>query len=234
MSRDPASRPAPGPALARWLTPPLVLLLAACTATEVTPDRDDQPSPFADCTSLTAPLTAPASAAAASPAAAPSSAAAPSQAAAPSSGSVFSSAGGVPDIPDLTLPCFTGEAPVRTADLRGPAVINLWGSWCGPCREELPLMQELADATAGRLRVLGVDTRDDRDAGASFAADHGVSMPTLYDREQKLLSALGRINLPVTVFLDASGKSFVYTGAALDKPALGALVRTHTGVTVAG
>ena len=212
MSRDPASRPAPGPALARWLTPPLVLLLAACTATEVTPDRDDQASPFADCASLTAPLTA----------AAPSSPAAPS------------SAVGVADLPDVSLPCFTGGAPVRTTDLRGPAVINLWGSWCAPCREELPLMQELADATAGRLRVIGVDTRDDRDAGASFAADHGVSMPTLYDRGQKLLGALGKINLPVTVFLDADGRSFVYNGAALDKPALGALVREHTGVTVAG
>ena len=217
MSRDPASRPAPGPALARWLTPPLVLLLAACTATEVTPDRDEQPSPFADCASLTAPLSA----------AAPPSAG-------PSSESVSPSTGGVPDLPDLTLPCFTGEEPVRTLDLRGPAVINLWGSWCAPCREELPLMQELADATTGRLRVIGVDTRDDRDAGASFATDHGVSMPTLYDRGQKLLGSLGKINLPVTVFLDADGKSFVYAGAALDKPALGALVREHTGVTVAG
>jgi cytochrome c biogenesis protein CcmG, thiol:disulfide interchange protein DsbE len=217
VSRDPASRPAPAAALARWLTPPLVLLLAACTATEVTPDPDEPPSPFADCASLTAPLSAPAP---------PSASSAAPAAAAPSSAGA--------GLPDLSLPCFTGGAPVRTADLRGPAVINLWGSWCAPCREELPLMQELADATAGRLHVIGVDTRDDREAGASFATDHGVSMPTLYDREQKLLGALGRINLPVTVFLDGDGKSFVYNGAALDKPALGELVRAHTGVTVAG
>ena len=233
MSRDPASRPAPGPAPARWLTPPLVLLLAACTATEVTPDRDDTPPPFADCASLTAPLPA-----AASPA--PSSAGAPSGAGSSGAGSsagassAAGSSSGASDLPDLSLPCFTGGAPVRTADLRGPAVINLWGSWCSPCREELPLMQELADATAGRLRVIGVDTRDDREAGASFAADHGVSMPTLYDRKYELMSALGKVNLPVTVFLNRDGKSFVYTGAALDKPALGALVRTHTGVTVGG
>ncbi|OJF13659.1 thiol:disulfide interchange protein [Couchioplanes caeruleus subsp. caeruleus] len=145
-----------------------------------------------------------------------------------------SSPPGSSDLPDVSLPCFTGGAQVRISDLRGPAVINLWGSWCGPCRQELPLMQELADATSGRLRVLGVDTRDDRDAGASFAADHGVTMPTLFDRDQELLSALGRASLPVTVFLDAQGKQFVYTGKALDKLTLGTLVRTHTGVTVTG
>ena len=138
------------------------------------------------------------------------------------------------DLPDLSLPCFSGGAPVRLAALRGPAVINLWGSWCDPCREELPVMQELADATAGRLRVVGVDTMDSRDAGASFAADKGVTFPTLFDPGKTLLSALGKINLPVTVFVGADGGRFVYTGKALDKPTLGGLVRAHTGVTVTG
>lgn len=93
-------------------------------------------------------------------------------------------------------------------------------------------MQELADATAGRLGVVGVDTGDSRDAGASFAADKGVSFPTLFDPDKKLLSALGRASLPVTVFIGAAGERYVYTGKALDKPALGGLVRAHTGVTV--
>jgi cytochrome c biogenesis protein CcmG/thiol:disulfide interchange protein DsbE len=138
------------------------------------------------------------------------------------------------DLPDLSLPCFAGDGQVRLTGLRGPAVINLWGSWCGPCREELPVMQELADATAGRLRVVGVDTMDSRDAGASFAADKGISFPTLFDPDKKLLTALGKVNLPVTVFIGTDGGRFVYTGKALDKPTLGGLVREHTGVTVTG
>jgi cytochrome c biogenesis protein CcmG/thiol:disulfide interchange protein DsbE len=132
------------------------------------------------------------------------------------------------------LPCFTGGSAVQLTALRGPAVINLWASWCGPCREELPLMQELADATAGSLRVIGVDSRDTRDAAASFAADHGVSFPTLFDRDEKLLIALGKAALPITVFVDADGRRHVYSGKPLDKPTLGGLVRTHTGVTVTG
>lgn len=138
------------------------------------------------------------------------------------------------DLPDVTLPCFTGGADIKLTALRGPAVINLWGSWCGPCRAELPVMQELADATAGKLRVLGVNTKDSEDAGASFAADHKISMPTLYDPEQKVLFGLGSTTVPATVFLDANGKRYLYTGTALDKPSLGELVRTHTGVTVTG
>ncbi|RSM49198.1 thiol:disulfide interchange protein [Actinoplanes sp. ATCC 53533] len=138
----------------------------------------------------------------------------------------------VAGLPDVSLPCFTGGRSFGLASLRGPAVVNLWASSCAPCREELPLLQELADRTAGRLHVVGVDTFDGRAAGASFAADKGVTFPTLFDPGKKLLTALGKINLPVTVFVGADGGRFVYTGKALDKPTLGGLVRTHTGVTV--
>jgi cytochrome c biogenesis protein CcmG, thiol:disulfide interchange protein DsbE len=205
---------------AGWALVPVLVALGGCTAGRVTPEDKVEKTtpPFAACAGLSAPLPSQAAPAA------PSSTSADSPAVTDSDGS---------RLPDVSLPCFTGGAEIRLADLSGPAVINLWGSWCGPCREELPLMQELSDVTAGRLRVLGVDTRDSKDAGASFAAEHRVSMPTLYDRETTLLTALGRSTLPVTVFVDPAGDTFVYTGKALDKPTLGELVRTHTGVTVA-
>jgi thiol-disulfide isomerase/thioredoxin len=130
------------------------------------------------------------------------------------------------------LPCFTGGEPFRLTDLRGPAVLNLWGSWCEPCRAELPAVQRLADRTAGRLHVIGVDTRDTRDAGGSFAADKGVRVSTLYDRDEHLMSALGVMNLPVTVFVDGSGTTYVHRGRALDDAALADLAGRHTGVTV--
>jgi thiol-disulfide isomerase/thioredoxin len=137
-------------------------------------------------------------------------------------------------LPDLALPCFTGGQQVRLAALRGPAVINLWATWCPPCRTELPAMQRLADQAGDRLRVVGVDTGDERDAAASFGADTGVALPTLYDRDKTLMNALGRTALPVTVFVDAAGRTYVYNQVALDDAALARLVRQHTGVTVAG
>jgi thiol-disulfide isomerase/thioredoxin len=192
------------------LTPPLALLLTACAAActaEATPaPRDGQPaSPFADCSVLSSTP----SAAAVSP------------------------PGAAADLPDLELPCFTGGVPFRLRALRGPAVVNLWASWCAPCREELPAMQRLADRTAGRLHVVAVDTGDARDAAASFGTDTRVTLPTLYDRDRKLVGLLGRAALPVTVFVDAGGKRFVYDQLPPDDAQLARLVRDHTGVAVA-
>jgi thiol-disulfide isomerase/thioredoxin len=134
-------------------------------------------------------------------------------------------------LPDLELPCFTGGAPIKLTDLRGPAVINLWGSWCSPCRAELPAMQQLADRAAGKLTVAGVDTFDRREAAASFGVDSKVVMPTLFDPEKKLIGALGRNQLPVTIFLGEDGTAHVES-LPLDDTRLDDLVKTWTGVTV--
>ncbi len=213
---------------ARWLVPPVALLLAAtaiaCTA-ETAPTGPEQLSPFAGCDLLTStPSTSPDSASGAPDPASTSPDPALGAPATP---------GAPADLPDLVLPCFSGGNPVRLAGLRGPAVINLWASWCDPCREELPAMQRLADRTAGRLHVVGVDTGDARDAAASFGVDKGVTLPTLYDRDRKLVSALGRAALPVTVFVDARGKRYVYDRLPPDDARLAQLVREYTGVTVA-
>jgi cytochrome c biogenesis protein CcmG/thiol:disulfide interchange protein DsbE len=199
----------------RWLAPALALLSiavvsasSACSASTGSAD-DDTPAPFAGCGVLTA----------APPSAAPASAA-PASVASPAT-----------TLPDLRLPCFSGGEQIALRELRGPAVINMWASWCGPCRDELPVMQRLADRADGRLTVLGVDTGDSREAGASFAAAAGVTMPTLYDADKKLLNAVARISLPVTVFVDSAGRSYVHP-LPLDAQSLATQVRTHTGVTV--
>jgi thiol-disulfide isomerase/thioredoxin len=185
----------------------LVAAAAACTAeTTAGSAGHEGPSPFADCAALTA---------------APASAAPPSAA-----------ASGAADVPDLRLPCFTGGRQVALRDLRGPAVINLWASWCPPCREELPAMQRLADATAGRLHVISVDSGDDRDAAAEFATAKQVTVPTLFDSGRKLAGALGRPAIPITVFIDATGQRHVYDQVPPDDAKLAVLVRANTGVTV--
>jgi cytochrome c biogenesis protein CcmG/thiol:disulfide interchange protein DsbE len=192
----------------RGVVSSLAVLLAAvaagCTADTVPPAPDEeQASPFAPCTALASPP--------------------PSASPAPEQGSA--------DLPDVALPCFTGGAPLQLTDLRGPAVVNVWASWCEPCRTELPMMQHLADRGAGRLTVVGVDTRDGRVAAASFGADHKITMPMLFDPDQQLLGALGRINVPLTIFVDSSGRTFV-DPLPLQPAKLAETVRLHTGVTV--
>jgi cytochrome c biogenesis protein CcmG/thiol:disulfide interchange protein DsbE len=138
-------------------------------------------------------------------------------------------ASGSSKLPELSLPCFTGGAAFALTTLRGPAVINMWASWCGPCRDELPVMQRLF--TSGKIKVVGVDVGDDREAAASFGAARGVTFPTLYDRDRRLLAALGRSTLPVTVFVDAAGQEYVHP-MPVDEAELAELVREHAGVAV--
>ncbi|HWS33429.1 MAG TPA: TlpA disulfide reductase family protein, partial [Actinoplanes sp.] len=120
---------------------------------------------------------------------------------------------------------------IRLRDLPTPAVINLWGSWCGPCREELPVMQGLADRADGRFTVIGVNTWDTRNRGAEFATDKSVSFPTLFDPEKKLASQLGASMLPATLFINADGEMTVHR-APMDVDQLIEQVRKHFGVTV--
>ena len=120
---------------------------------------------------------------------------------------------------------------VRLSDVRGPAVLNVWGSWCGPCRAELPMVQHLAERSKGKLTVLGVDTRDARDAAASFGAEQKISFPMVFDPDQKFLAGLGRANVPLTVFVNAAGRTYVQV-QPLDPDTLTETVRQHTGVTV--
>jgi thiol-disulfide isomerase/thioredoxin len=199
----------------RWallLTAPLLILAACAPGPEGPAAAPAAPTPFGACTDLTAP---PASGSSAAPGA--------------SGGSSPAKA-----LPDLTLDCYAGGPLVRLADLRGPALVNVWNTGCAPCREEMPALQRLADRTAGKLRVVGVVTGDSRAAASSFGTDTGVDYPNLDDPRQQVMAALGRIAIPLTVLVDGSGSiAYVYNGPALTDATLAELVDTRLGVAVA-
>jgi thiol-disulfide isomerase/thioredoxin len=131
------------------------------------------------------------------------------------------------------LPCFTGGEPIALGGLGQPAVINLWASWCAPCRKELPEFQKFADAHGDRVLVLGVDTFDTRTAGASAGSGFGAHYPNLFDPDKKLQQAVNAPGLPMTIFLDAHG-SVKHTDAtgALTAEKLSALATQYLGVTL--
>ncbi len=85
-------------------------------------------------------------------------------------------------------------------------VLNIWGSWCGPCRTEAPELQNVA-TTARDTAVLGVDVRDDRQAAQDFARDRGLTYDSIYDFPGRTLVALSgypRNVVPSTIVLDRS------------------------------
>ena len=106
-------------------------------------------------------------------------------------------------LPRATLQPLDDGEPVDLAELRGPMVINLWASWCAPCRDELPEYQAFAQKYAGKVDVLGVDWQETRAAAArKLARDSGVTYPLVTDPDGRLRSQA----LPKLILLDADGR----------------------------
>ena len=140
---------------------------------------------------------------------------------------------GAETLPALDLTC-PGGGSLDLARAPGvPTVVNLWASWCGPCREELPLVQDLADAAGDQLSVVGVVSKDGAPQAASFAADAGATFPSALDGDGELMAELGLNGLPYTYLLDAGGGiAYVQVGPVADLAELEALVAEHLEVTL--
>jgi cytochrome c biogenesis protein CcmG, thiol:disulfide interchange protein DsbE len=95
----------------------------------------------------------------------------------------------------------------RLAALEGyPVVVNVWASWCGPCRFEFPHFQRAAARYGKRVAFLGVDSQDSDDAAATFLREEPVPYPSYTDPGEEILESLGGTGLPDTAFYDRRGK----------------------------
>lgn len=96
----------------------------------------------------------------------------------------------------------------RLASLRGyPVVVNIWASWCGPCRFEFPTLQKLSAAYGKRVAFLGVDSQDSDDAAKTFLGEEPVPYPSYTDPGKDIAGSIGAtIGLPDTAFYDRRGK----------------------------
>jgi thiol-disulfide isomerase/thioredoxin len=109
-------------------------------------------------------------------------------------------------LPPLRLPCLVPGPTVDLSALGGrPALVNLWATWCGPCRDEMPLLQAAYTRHGDDVQFLGVNTQDTTEAAAAFLPDVGVTYPQVVDLDGKLLEHLRIPGLPVTVLLHPDG-----------------------------
>lgn len=134
----------------------------------------------------------------------------------------------------ITLPCFAGGAAVTLGRIGRPAVVNLWASWCGPCRTELPQLQRLADAAGDDLVVLGVVSGDAWTNAAELGQDLAITFPAVFDPSFEVQRAVGQRALPMTLFVDAAGQvRHVHATSVLTWESAVDLVRTYLGLDVA-
>ena len=110
-------------------------------------------------------------------------------------------------LPPLSLPCLVPGPAVDLSEIGGrPVLINLWATWCGPCRDEMPILQAAHLRHGDEVQFVGVDTRDSTEAAAAYLPEVGVTYPQLVDPDGDLLEHLRIPGLPVTVVLDADGR----------------------------
>ena len=92
------------------------------------------------------------------------------------------------------------------AGLEGSVVIvPVWASWCGPCRDEVPLLEESLDNWEG-LEVLGINMRDRDDSARRFLEEYGGSYPSVVDPRGTVAVGWGVTTLPVTFLVDREGQ----------------------------
>ena len=108
--------------------------------------------------------------------------------------------------PDFTLKSRSGEN-VKLSELRGDVVmVNFWASWCAPCRQEMPLLEDLHNKYSDLgFVLLGVNVEEDSSKAADLLREIPVSFPILYDNTNKVTKLYDVVAMPSTVMVDRDG-----------------------------
>ena len=130
------------------------------------------------------------------------------------------------ETPVATAPDFTvydGEGnPVVLSDCFGkPIVLNFWASWCGPCKSEMPMFQEMYETYGEDLTFLMVNLTDGGqetvESAGGFIAEKGYTFPVYFDTDQQAAYAYYVSSIPVTYFIDEEGNLAAYGMGAMDE-----------------
>ena len=104
------------------------------------------------------------------------------------------------------LKCLDGKTSIDVGQIKGPTLVNVWGSWCGPCKQEMPIFVDFYSKYKEKVSLIGIsveeaDVQDARD----FVKLYGMSWPNLNDPDGSTRGTLG-MGVPITLFIDAQGK----------------------------
>jgi cytochrome c biogenesis protein CcmG, thiol:disulfide interchange protein DsbE len=122
-------------------------------------------------------------------------------------------------VPDEVLPALPGHGHGSIAEHRGDWVlVNLWASWCIPCREEAPVLERFYRRNRdGGVTVVGIDVQDNRDDAVSFLHDHPTTYPQLRSIGNERSAAFGSIGVPENFLVNPRGRIALIWRAPVDE-----------------
>lgn len=121
-------------------------------------------------------------------------------------------------VPDSALPRLGGDGQGSLAEYRGKWVlVNVWASWCIPCRQEAPALEEFQRRHgSAKFSTVGIDTRDLSSDAEAFVRKYGLSYPQLRDGDGATASAFGTTGVPENFLIDPRGRLRVHIKGPVD------------------
>ncbi|MFC4076565.1 TlpA family protein disulfide reductase [Salinithrix halophila] len=132
-------------------------------------------------------------------------------------------------VPDLTLPSLDGKT-VSLTESDKPAIINLWASWCPPCREEMPYLQKAYEQYGKQVdfRMLNLTSRDHPEKMKAYLKKEKYTFPVLLDETGEAQEAFGVINIPQTFVVDKEGQIIYHHSGSLSKKQIDRIMKEIT------
>jgi thiol-disulfide isomerase/thioredoxin len=133
----------------------------------------------------------------------------------------------------IALECVDGSPGAIIQSLRGPMILNVWGSWCTTCLDEMPEFVSFYSKAKDKVQLVGVAVEEASPANSQrFIEENGMTWPNFYDRENETRAYFG-MGVPVTLFIDASGKTvYKKIGVIESESELVALTERYLGVQI--
>jgi thiol-disulfide isomerase/thioredoxin len=131
----------------------------------------------------------------------------------------------------VEMNCLDQSNGAQLGALRGPMVVNVWGSWCGPCKKEMPVLRAFHDKAKDKLQLIGVDVEEAKvEDGQKFVERNGITWPNLYDPDGRSREYFG-MGVPVTWFIAADGSvAHKHIGIINDLDEILTLTEKHLGI----
>jgi len=133
----------------------------------------------------------------------------------------------------ISVECVDGSAGAVIQSLRGPMVLNVWGSWCTSCLDEMPEFVSFYSKAKGKVQLVGVTVEESSPVNSQkFIEKHGMTWPNYYDRDNKTRGYFG-MGVPVTWFIDAAGQvKYKKIGVIKSESELIDLTQKYLGVKI--